>query len=188
MKLSQHLRRRRLLVLNHSNHRVTQSIFRAWKSAVFPLGVRVQWAPKVCAHRDGGAAQDEGIRLRLPNTSKAENATSSGQVECLGLAEAATTSEQDGRSSFKRANSEQDRRISLKHDYLVLLRLPMVGQRMRRVLHAWRKLAKKGKRLNYIRDMLPQKVSACRVSSAGSMQVPAQFRHSSAAATSLYQV
>lgn len=119
----------------------------------------------MCAHRDGGVAQDEGIRLRLPlTTNKANSAASSGEVKCLGLTEATTNNEQDEGSSLKNANSEQDKIIPLKHDSLVLLRLPMVGQRMRRLLHAWRKLAKKGKRLNYIRDMLPQKVSACRVS------------------------
>lgn len=67
--------------------------------------------------------------------------------------------EQNARRSLKHAKSEQGGISSLKHDSLVLLRLPMIGQRMRRVLHAWRKLAKKEKRLNYIRDMLPHKVS-----------------------------
>ncbi|CAM9510845.1 unnamed protein product, partial [Laminaria digitata] len=144
-KLSQYLRERRLLALNHSNRRVTESIFRAWKNAVFPLGLRAQWGPRASVHRDGEPAQDEGARLRLSNTSKAKNAVT--EVECLGLTEATANNQHDGRSP------------SLKHDSLVLLRLPMIGQRMRRVLHAWRKLAKKGKRLNYIRDMLPHKVS-----------------------------
>ena len=173
-KLSPYLRHRRLLVLNHSTRRVTQSIFSAWKSAVFPLGLRGQWAPRVRARRDGKPAQDEGIRLRLPKTSKTINAASSGEVEYLGLIEATPKSDQGGRSPLKDATNEQADKISLNHDSLVLLRLPMVGKRMRRVLHAWRKLAKKGKRLNYIRDMLPQKVSVCRVSS-----VECKFRRSS---------
>lgn len=128
----------------------------------------------MCAHRNGRAAQDEGIRLQLPKTSKAISVAGSGEVECLGLTEATANKEQDGRGPLKDSNNEQSGRSSLKQDSLVLLRLPMVGKRMRRVLHAWRKLAKKGKRLKYIRDMLPQKVTMCRVSSVNQRSIAVQ--------------
>ena len=195
MELSRHMRERRLRALNHSNRRVTRSFLRAWKSTVFPLGLRVEWESlRVCAHPDGAAAAqeigfriltnnkgnavastpcdgiavalDEGGRIpnnkgNAPNASRDQEAALAEGVNGNGVIagetgslepKAKTTTEQDGNGSNL-----------VQHDSLVLLRLPMVGQRMRRVLQAWRKLAKKGKRLNYIRDMLPKKVSVLSV-------------------------
>lgn len=112
---------------------IKQATLGAWKNAVYPLGLRVQWNPS------GPVSAGRTIEDR--ETRKAENE---------GRPRQETTPEDGGLELSKEATGCSSSSV--------LLRLPMVEKRIRRLLYAWRKLAIKGKRLRYIRDMLPQKV------------------------------
>lgn len=136
---SQHRRNCRLKASKHSDLRIRRVVFMAWKNTVYPWGLRRQWGPRVRAAHGGGAKVAEAAQPSstggIPSLSR--------EMECLDLTS---------------ATAAKDWTTSSGLSAIVLLRLPMVGKRMRRILYVWRKLTKRGKRLRYIRDMLPRKV------------------------------
>lgn len=133
VKSLHHWRDYHLRASDYRIRKMKQTIFGVWKNAVYPLGLRVQWKPSKGAS-PVRTMDDRGLRKRA-NDGRLSQRTARGE---------------EGLEPTKEATGGSDS--------LVLLRLPMVGKRMRRVLYEWRKLSIKAKRLRYIRDMLPQKV------------------------------
>lgn len=112
-------------------HMVLHAKFKAWKDISYPLGLRTQ-----CGHRmypyevAGGATKGTGIHHEQ-------------ETSCLEMSEVPRLHTLESSSGC----------CSLD-----LLRLPMIGWRMRRVLCAWRKETEKEIRFRYIKGLLPQKV------------------------------
>lgn len=137
-KSSAHWRDCRSKELRYANRMTKKAAIQAWKNTVYPLGLRVQRGPSI-GSRDGEATRNARVHVA---TNK-EGTKPWRAKECLKVTTAATA---------------QDWTTLLGCSSLVLLRLPMIGKHMRRVLYVWRKLTKKGKRVEYIRSILPQKV------------------------------
>ncbi|CAM9354240.1 unnamed protein product, partial [Scytosiphon promiscuus] len=136
-------RARCLKALKYRSHKDMQVAVNAWKNKIYPLGLRRQWGsgitPYACA-RQGNAATKVG---EAPHHHAKDVSPRVRGIRCLQTTEAATA---------------QDWKTSEGCNSLVLLRLPMVGQRLRQVLYVWRKRAQKEKQFRYIRETLPQKV------------------------------
>lgn len=139
VKFSDNQRNFRLKASIHADRRILRTATTAWKNTVYPLGLQVEWDPSIRVGQKESTGHDEVEPS--PNT---ETNLRSQERKCFEQTRAATA---------------QDWSTSSKNSSLVLLRLPLVGKRMRRVLYVWWKITKKEKRLRYIRDMLPQKVS-----------------------------
>lgn len=118
-----------------------QACFKGWKATIFPSGMGSKRGPTACGNRGIHGMKGPEAQSLAHGDEKLGGSTQ--ETQHLGMIEA--TSTQSCGSPF-RASS------------LDMLRLPMVGRRMRRILCGWRKVVKKGKRHRYIRDMLPQKV------------------------------
>lgn len=106
----------------------------AWESAVYPVGRRYPF--RNSNHENGD---------KCAETREQQVAIGSGTERTLGFCEVAVTVEEG--ISFQRPTNS-----------LLLLRLPMVRNLVRRVLHSWKRLTAKGKRARYVQRMLPQKV------------------------------
>ncbi|CAM9551851.1 unnamed protein product, partial [Ectocarpus fasciculatus] len=122
----------------HRNHRLVEAMFNTWRNRVYPLGLRAHWdGLRPCTH-----SYTEGATKSNETQQTEELAEGSREVQCLRTTEAATARDWE---SVAGCSS------------LLLLRLPMIGQRVRRVLYVWRKRAKKEIRFRYIQDTLPKR-------------------------------
>ncbi|CAM9425080.1 unnamed protein product [Ectocarpus sp. 12 AP-2014] len=136
VKSSETRRQRRLQAKTHRNHRVVETMFSTWRNRVHPLGLRAHWGGiRPCTYIEGAT--------KSKATQQNEDlAVGSREMQCLRTTEAATARDWE---SVAGCSS------------LLLLRLPMIGQRVRRVLYVWRKRARKEIRFRYIRDTLPKR-------------------------------
>lgn len=144
VKLSESWRARRMKAFKYRSHKVLQVALNAWKNKLYPLGLRRQWGTGIRPYLSSSPEEAAKEQIELSNHQAKELAPGSREIRCLETTEAATA---------------DDWKSSAGCDSLVLLRLPMVGQRMRRVLYVWRKRVQKEKRVRYIREALPRKVS-----------------------------
>jgi len=131
VKVSESRRERHLRALSHRTHTVLHAQFKAWKNISYPLGLRTQRRNTIYPLESTGGATKGTGRHHEQGTS------------FLEMTEAARLRALENSSGY----------CSLD-----LLRLPMIGWRMRRVLYAWRKLTEKETRFRYIKDILPQTV------------------------------
>lgn len=115
---------------------IVRAKFNAWKNMWYPLGLPVQWGPRIrpYTYSDNREAKSSA---RIPQEHWKKLALRSRESRCLETTEAARA--QDWESSSGCAS-------------LVSLRLPLIGQRVRRVLYVWRKRAKTKARVRLIRN------------------------------------
>lgn len=141
--MSEFRRERQLRASSHRNYMLVRAKFNAWRNILYPLGVPGQWGPKIRPYTYSDSRGTKKSTGTQHDHSKKLTLRSRG-LKCLETTEAARA--QDWESSSRRAS-------------LVLLRLPLIGQRVRRVLYVWRKRAKADRRFRFIRNTLPNKVS-----------------------------
>ncbi|CAM9894495.1 unnamed protein product [Pylaiella littoralis] len=136
VRVSEFRRDRRLRTSGHRNHMIVRAKFNAWKNMWYPLGLPVQWGPRIRPYTNSDNREAKSS-ARIPQEHWKKLALRSRESRCLETTEAARA--QDWESSSGCAS-------------LVSLRLPLIGQRVRRVLYVWRKRAKTKARVRLIRN------------------------------------